>query len=113
MGLVASMLQDFVSDIKVDVKMSQSTALTMIPSTPPILFGGQHLLVYALVPSKSTVEEVKLTGKIGDKLISFEIKGDKVKQVHDAKYSIHRIAAKAQLVDWAIKDLSKRIFSSR
>lgn len=55
MGLVASMLQDNVTDLKVEIEAEPPQAISLVPKVPRVVFGGQHLILYARIQPKTKV----------------------------------------------------------
>lgn len=55
MGLVTSMLQDSVQQVRVSCEVEPTNRVRLVPKVPPIIFGGQHLILYARIPADTTV----------------------------------------------------------
>ncbi|MDK2413773.1 hypothetical protein QHH03_32280, partial [Aphanizomenon sp. 202] len=53
MGLVTSMLQDSVQNVRVSCEVEPTSRVRLIPKVPPVIFGGQHLILYARIPANT------------------------------------------------------------
>ncbi|RXG52004.1 von Willebrand factor A domain-containing protein 5A [Armadillidium vulgare] len=53
---------------------------------------------------QTRIESVKVGWKIGEDQFNCELKEDDCKSVHDSNFSFHRLAAKAQLIQWLKED---------
>ncbi|RXG57101.1 hypothetical protein Avbf_17333 [Armadillidium vulgare] len=108
MGLIGSMLQENVKDLTVECKVTPPQEVKLVPKIPPNVFGGQHLILYARLKPNSKVRKimlkVKVGWKIGEDQFNCELKEDDCKSVHDSNFSFHRLAAKAQLIQWLKED---------
>ncbi|RXG68417.1 von Willebrand factor A domain-containing protein 5A [Armadillidium vulgare] len=100
MGLMVNMLQDCIKDLNVECKVSPPQDVKLVPKIPPNVFGGRHLILYARLKPNSKIESVKVGWKIGEDQFNCELKEDDCKSVHDSNFSFHRLAAKAQLIQW-------------
>nr|XP_045618383.1 von Willebrand factor A domain-containing protein 5A-like isoform X4 [Procambarus clarkii] len=104
MGLVSSMVQDNVQNVRVACEMEPTSSVKLVPKVPPIIFGGQHLTLYARVPSTSIVKTLSIMGNIGDADLSIGIKDSDIVSVHDSEMSLHRLAARAQINQWQLDE---------
>nr|XP_045594486.1 von Willebrand factor A domain-containing protein 5A-like [Procambarus clarkii] len=104
MGLVSSMVQETVRDVTVSWELEPNTCVRLVPKVPPVIFGGQHLTLYARVPSATTVKSISISGKVGDVEQSESISCSDVVIVHDTEMSLHRLAARAQINQWTLDD---------
>ncbi|KAB7507309.1 von Willebrand factor A domain-containing protein 5A [Armadillidium nasatum] len=105
MGLIGSMLQENVTvDLTVECKVAPPQEVKLVPKVAPNVFGGQHLILYARLKPNSKIESVKVGWKIGEDQFNCELKEDDCKSVHDSNFSFHRLAAKAQLIQWLKED---------
>ncbi|KAL7639853.1 UNVERIFIED_CONTAM: hypothetical protein RMT77_009266 [Armadillidium vulgare] len=100
MGLMVNMLQDCIKDLNVECKVSPPQDVKLVPKIPPNVFGGRHLILYARLKPNSKIESVKVGWKTGEDQFNCELKEDDCKSVHDSNFSFHRLAAKAQLIQW-------------
>ncbi|KAK8723637.1 hypothetical protein OTU49_011475, partial [Cherax quadricarinatus] len=101
-GFIFSMVQETVQNVQLVFEVEPNTTITLVPQVPPIIFGGQHLVVYAKVPSTSTVKAVSVMGSIRDTEINTSIKGSDIITVDDAEKSLHLLAAQAQINQWQL-----------
>lgn len=58
MGLVSSMLQESVQGVSVNCSVEPATRVRLVPKVPPVIFAGQHLILYARVTPDTTVRPV-------------------------------------------------------
>ncbi|KAK8378073.1 hypothetical protein O3P69_018790 [Scylla paramamosain] len=57
MGLVSSMVQENIQGVTVACEVEPACRVTLVPKVPPVIFGGQHLILYARVPPCHTGQE--------------------------------------------------------
>ncbi|XP_042891440.1 von Willebrand factor A domain-containing protein 5A-like isoform X2 [Penaeus japonicus] len=114
MGLVTSMLQDSVQQVRVSCEVEPTNRVRLVPKVPPIIFGGQHLILYARIPADTTVKAVNIQGSLSSKDLNFAIDGSDVKVIHDGEMSLHRLAARAQINQWQVdqeEDISEEMIT--
>ncbi|XP_037799719.1 von Willebrand factor A domain-containing protein 5A-like isoform X7 [Penaeus monodon] len=114
MGLVTSMLQDSVHNVRVSCEVEPTSRVRLVPKVPPIIFGGQHLILYARIPADTVVKSVNIQGSLSSKDLNFVVKDSDIKVVHDEEMSLHRLAARAQINQWQVdqeEDISDDMIS--
>ncbi|XP_069960100.1 von Willebrand factor A domain-containing protein 5A isoform X2 [Cherax quadricarinatus] len=104
MGLVNSMVQESVQDVRVTCEVEPTSRVTLLPKVPPVIFGGQHLVLYTRLPPTTTVKEISIKGNIGSAELSISIQGSDIVMVHDTEMSLHRLAARAQINQWQLDE---------
>ncbi|KAK7065457.1 von Willebrand factor A domain-containing protein 5A, partial [Halocaridina rubra] len=104
MGLVKSMLQESVQNVNVSFDVDPPCGVKLIPKAPPVIFGGQHLILYTRVPPATVVKGINLKGVIGDNTLNSEIPGSDIITVHDEDMTLHRLAARSQIKQWQIDE---------
>ncbi|XP_050716857.1 von Willebrand factor A domain-containing protein 5A-like isoform X2 [Eriocheir sinensis] len=104
MGLLSSMLQESVQEVTIACEVDPPTQVKLVPKVPPVIFGGQHLILYARVPATTQVKNVTVRGQLGTKPLLSMVEGQQVTTVHDEAKSLHRLAARAQLLQWELDE---------
>ncbi|XP_050690301.1 von Willebrand factor A domain-containing protein 5A-like isoform X2 [Eriocheir sinensis] len=104
MGLLSSMLQESVQEVTIACEVEPPTQVKLVPKVPPVIFGGQHLILYARVPATTQVKNVTVRGQLGTKPLLSTVEGQQVTTVHDEAKSLHRLAARAQLLQWELDE---------
>lgn len=104
MGLVKSMVQETVQDVSVNFEVEPPGGIKLVPKVPPIIFGGQHLVLYTRVPPSASVKNINIKGVIGDDIFSAGVQGPEIRLIHDEDMTLHRLAARAQINQWQIDD---------
>ncbi|XP_047486430.1 von Willebrand factor A domain-containing protein 5A-like [Penaeus chinensis] len=102
MGLVTSMLQDSMHNVRVSCEVEPTSRVRLVPKVPPVIFGGQHLILYARIPADTVVKSVNIQGSLSSKDLNFVVKDSDVRVVHDGEMSLHRLAARAQINQWQV-----------
>ncbi|KAK3873072.1 hypothetical protein Pcinc_021884 [Petrolisthes cinctipes] len=103
MGLVRSMLQDSVQGVSVTCRVEPATNVSLVPKAPPVIFAGQHLILYARVTPDTKVCEITVKGSTesgGE--VKASVDEDNIVLVHDEEMSLHRLAARAQINQWKL-----------
>ncbi|XP_069960110.1 von Willebrand factor A domain-containing protein 5A isoform X2 [Cherax quadricarinatus] len=104
MGLVSSMVQESVQNVRVTFEVEPTSRVALIPKVPPVIFGGQHLVLYTRLPPTTTVKGISIKGNIGSAELSVSVQGSDVVTVHDTEMSLHRLAARAQINQWQLDE---------
>uniref|UniRef100_A0A0P4WBW3 VWFA domain-containing protein n=1 Tax=Scylla olivacea TaxID=85551 RepID=A0A0P4WBW3_SCYOL len=102
MGLVNSMVQENIQGVTVACEVEPACRVTLVPKVPPVIFGGQHLILYARVPPATQVKKITVRGQLGTSPITMEEKHFTV--VHDEAKSLHRLAARSQILQWQLDE---------
>ncbi|KAK4314495.1 hypothetical protein Pmani_014200 [Petrolisthes manimaculis] len=103
MGLVRSMLQESVQGVSVTCRVEPATNVSLVPKAPPVIFAGQHLILYARVTPDTKVCEITVKGSTesgGE--VNASVDEDNIVLVHDEEMSLHRLAARAQINQWKL-----------
>lgn len=53
--MINSMVQESVQDVQVVCEVEPISRVTLVPKVPPVIFGGQHLVLYTRVPAATEV----------------------------------------------------------
>ncbi|XP_066948726.1 von Willebrand factor A domain-containing protein 5A-like isoform X5 [Macrobrachium rosenbergii] len=102
MGLVRSMLQESAQDVRIIFDVDPPGGIKLIPKNPPIIFGGQHLIMYVRVPTSTEVKSITVSGVVGNAEFKNCYSGSDVVTIHDEEKTLHRLAARAQINEWQI-----------
>ncbi|XP_064121979.1 von Willebrand factor A domain-containing protein 5A-like isoform X17 [Macrobrachium nipponense] len=102
MGLVRSMLQESAQDVKISFEVDPPGGIKLIPKNPPIIFGGQHLIMYVRVPTSTEVKNITVSGIVGCAEFKNCYNGSDIVTIHDEEKTLHRLAARAQINEWQI-----------
>ncbi|XP_066948759.1 von Willebrand factor A domain-containing protein 5A-like isoform X4 [Macrobrachium rosenbergii] len=102
MGLVRSMLQESAQDVKISFDVDPPGGIKLIPKNPPIIFGGQHLIMYVRVPTSTEVKSITVSGVVGNAEFKNCYSGSDIVTIHDEEKTLHRLAARAQINEWQI-----------
>ena len=49
------MVQESVQEVTVACEVEPTCRVTLVPKVPPVIFGGQHVILYARVPPATQV----------------------------------------------------------
>ncbi|XP_063850940.1 von Willebrand factor A domain-containing protein 5A-like isoform X2 [Scylla paramamosain] len=104
MGLVSSMVQENVQDFTIACEMEPVCRVTLVPKVPPVIFGGQHLILYARVPFSTQVKKITVRGQLGTNPVLNTMEGEHFTVVHDEAKSLHRLAARSQILQWQLDE---------
>ncbi|KAK8373589.1 hypothetical protein O3P69_014983 [Scylla paramamosain] len=104
MGLVTSMVQENIQEVTVACEVEPACRVTLVPKVPPVIFGGQHLILYARVPPATQVKKITVRGQLGASPILNTMEGKHLTVVHDEAKSIHRLAARSQILQWQLDE---------
>ncbi|CAL4189379.1 unnamed protein product, partial [Meganyctiphanes norvegica] len=104
MSLLQSMVQESVQEVTVSCNVEPISRVTLVPPAPPVIFGGRHLTLYARIISTTKVLSVTIKGRVGAQECTVSFNGSEITQIHDANLSLHRLAARSQILAWEIDD---------
>ncbi|KAK7076687.1 von Willebrand factor A domain-containing protein 5A, partial [Halocaridina rubra] len=104
MGLVKCMLQENVQDVSVIFNVDPPCGVKLVPKVPPVIFGGQHLIMYTRLPQATEVKSATVKGTLESEILNFNIKGTDIITSHDEDMILHRLAARAQILEWQIDE---------
>ncbi|XP_018023798.1 von Willebrand factor A domain-containing protein 5A isoform X2 [Hyalella azteca] len=104
MGLVASMLQASVRGVTVSCEFDAPSRLSLVPSEPPVIFGGQHLVTYARMPPGAQLKSITLKGTVDGDEWQCSVTERQMVTVHDERLTLHRLAARASILDLCLKN---------
>ncbi|XP_045123544.1 von Willebrand factor A domain-containing protein 5A-like isoform X2 [Portunus trituberculatus] len=104
MGLVGSMVQESVQGVTVSCEVEPACRVTLVPKVPPVIFGGQHLILYARVPPATQVKKITVRGQLGASAVLNTMEGEHFTVVHDEAKALHRLAARSQILQWQLDE---------
>ncbi|XP_071169761.1 von Willebrand factor A domain-containing protein 5A-like [Mytilus edulis] len=102
-----SSLTDCLHDVKLNWELPECFTATTIPVEPPVIFSGDHVVLFAVLKSSDSKVDVSgsltLTGTLGGNSVSYKMKIESTISPH-IDLPLHRVAAKYQIKELEIEE---------